>query len=160
MNKAMNPDYILVTVLKAVNRLLLSMRRTIIDDPEHASCFTIRRLGHYLIDQSTKSDNAGLFLTAAKIFSPVHIKTDNIGNGSAALVFVFNLHRCAWYCRVGVMNSMPSLDTCFFIRRNYVLVFFKVTMVPHPFHRDQVFDLLLRQIVNYGGISRCDNATA
>ena len=41
MNRAMNQDRIFVTVLKTVNRLLPSMRRTIIDDPEHAPCFTI-----------------------------------------------------------------------------------------------------------------------
>ena len=130
VNGAMDQLQVGVALLETLHTGRSSMRRTIVNNPEHAAGLAIGRLVHNPVDQAIKSHNAALRLAVAEKLGSMDIQGCQVSERSAPLVFMFDLHRLARLGRLGRMDASPGLDAGLFIGGNYKLVLLQGLALP------------------------------
>jgi len=92
MHRCVHRDNARVTLSKLGSSRLAAMRRTVVDNPKHATGGPIRLLPHNLVDQPPVGGFAGFLLAAAKDDGEMDIPGRQVLDGSTALLLVFDAH--------------------------------------------------------------------
>ena len=118
---------------KPLDAALPSVNGAIVDDPENASCTSVRLLVHDLAHQAVKGRNAGLWYAGAEDFGAVNIPGRDVGPGAFAVVLVFDAHGSSW--RGGRARVFPSagLDAGLLVGTDDEVVLRKWLAVPTAF---------------------------
>ena len=85
-----------------------TMRRSVVHDPEHPLCRSIRLLPHDLINQPLKRLDSSLPFTSAEDSGAMNIPSGKVGQSASPLIFMFNTHLRARFGRE-CFGHPPSL---------------------------------------------------
>ena len=122
MNRRMNQNDSGPTVSQALGSFESSMRRTVINDPEHTGCSAVRLLIHDLMHESVEgSISIGRF-ASSEDFGTMDIPSRQVGPGAETLVIPLHTHASMRLGRQSGMRRLAHLDTGFFISRDNKLV--------------------------------------
>src|SRR5204863_8214185 len=105
----------------AVDGCLASVRRAVVDDPEHPVGAGVRFGGHDLLDKAGEGADAGARLAAAKHLAPVHIPSGQVGKRPAPVVFVLDAHHPGPAGCQGGVAAAAGLDGGLLVRAEHVV---------------------------------------
>jgi hypothetical protein len=86
------------------------MRRTIVDDPEHAARVVARRPRHHPLDQAVNGSDPVFGLATTKDSAVMHSQGGYVGPGIATKVLMFDAHGDAWSASSCEVFATPHLD--------------------------------------------------
>jgi hypothetical protein len=101
---------------------LPTMRRAVVEDPEHAARVAIRKLAHDLGDEPTEGLDAGGFLAAPEDLGAVHVEGGQVGPSPGAGVLVLNPRGLMGAWGQGGMGSHACLDAGLLVGAQHELV--------------------------------------
>jgi hypothetical protein len=101
---------------------LATVGGAVVYNPENSLGASIRLLSHHLADQTLKRKYSAARLATAKDFGASDIPGGQISYGTPAVVFEFYAHTLSRFRCLGRMDTNPSLDTGFLIRRDHVVI--------------------------------------
>jgi hypothetical protein len=115
VNRGVDEYQVRPTGAQAVACGLATVDGGVVDDPEDAASGTVRLLRHKLGNQAIESRAARLALTAAEQLGPLDIPGGEIGPGTDASIFVFDIDRSAGSGRQSRVLASPRLNARLFI---------------------------------------------
>ena len=92
MDGPVHKRQIRIPLLQTFHGARPTVRRAVVDDPEHAARVTIGRTRHDVLDQPVEGGDPGGGFAAAKESGVMHIQGGQVGPGAGALVLMFDLH--------------------------------------------------------------------
>jgi hypothetical protein len=130
MHRSMHQDEVVPAALEPVDAGLTPVRRTVVDDPEHARSRPIGFAGHDLEHQAVERLDPGLRLAPPENPGLFHVPRRDIGKRSHAAVFMFDAPgpgRCGGQ---GRMATRARLDAGLFIGADDPLVLSQRSALP------------------------------
>ena len=91
------------------------MRRTIVDNPKHASSFVVGRGCHDLVHETVEGSNAGFAFAPTEELGAMDIHGSDVCPCATTFVFVFHLRGGTRIGRERFVSTIPSLDAGFLI---------------------------------------------
>jgi len=122
MNRRMNQNDSGPTVSQTLGSFESSMRRTVINDPEHTGCGAVRLLIHDLIHESVEGIISIGRFASSEDFGAMDIPSRQVCPGAETLVVMLHTHGSTRLRRQSGMLRLTRLDTGFFISRDNKLV--------------------------------------
>jgi hypothetical protein len=112
---------------------LSTMRRAIVDNPEHPSGRAIGWLTHDLVDEAVKRGDSGRELTTTVDLGPSHIPSCQVSPSAQPLIFVLNANSFVRLRRQGGMAAMTGLNAGFLISAEHTVLWEERLAFPDPF---------------------------
>ena len=130
MNGGMHERQAGVEMAETLNGSGATMRRAVVHDPEDATGVVIGRSCHHLLDKAVKGCDAILRFTAAIDSGAVDIQGGDIGPGTAAGVFVLDMHGSARPTTLRGMLAAAGLNAGFFIGGDHEFIILQRSVLP------------------------------
>ena len=118
----MHEHEIRIPLLQSFHGARPTVRRAVVDDPEHAAGVPIGRTCHDLLDQTVEGGYPGSGLAASKESGLMHIQGGQVGPGTGALILMFDLHHRPDPWRLRRMAAAPRLNARLLIGGDHEVV--------------------------------------
>jgi len=115
-------DKVAMRRLHTPDRSQAAVGTAVVDHPENTAGGTIGLLGHDFFDQAVEGRDAGGRLEMAEELGPVHVPSSDVGESTAAVVFMLHKHRMVGVGGDRAMAADTGLDRSFLVGRDHELV--------------------------------------